>query len=66
MGDGATFVLCVGSPLQENVMFSLKGKMLVVLPLYFVFTFKVAFVHLPVYTKSYIWDTFSIIKCYHF
>lgn len=29
MGDGATSVLWVGSPLQENITFSLKGKMLV-------------------------------------
>lgn len=48
VGDGATFVLWVGPPLQENT-FSLKGKMLIGLTLYFVF--KVAHVHLPVVYK---------------
>ena len=57
-------MLWVGSPLQENITFFLEGKMLIgFLPLYFVFTFKVALVHLPVFTKSCIWDAFSIIKC---
>lgn len=28
-GHGATFMLWVGSPLQENITYSLKGKMLV-------------------------------------
>ena len=31
-------------------------------PLYCVFTFKLALVHLPVFTKSYIWAAFSMIK----
>lgn len=49
VGDGATFMLWVGPPLQENTTFSLKGKMLIGLTLYFVF--KVAHVHLPVVYK---------------
>ena len=50
---------------RRTVHFLIKAECLYVLPLYFVFTFKVALVHLPVFTKCYIWDAFSIIKYYH-
>lgn len=55
-GDRATFVS--GWDHFWKITFSPKGKMLVGFASYFVFTFEVALVHLPVFTESYIWDAF--------
>lgn len=41
-----------GTASQENGTFSLDGKMLIG----FASVFKIAHVHLPVFTKSCIWD----------
>lgn len=59
--DGATFILWAGSPWQ-NILFPQRQKAFKVC--LFIFTF-IALVHLPVFTKSSIWDAFSKIKYYH-
>ena len=55
--QGAEPLLCLDGIISGK-LFSPNGKMLVGFASYFVFTFEVALVHLPVFTESCIWMLF--------